>query len=468
MLLGNQSSSQSLSVIAILGILSLISTFVLAQETPQTLPDQINSELATDPYITPPPVMETSYDLLLGRGNVLSLLTPDQSSEEIITPLVRATDEEAKDIPGFQHLVATLPLRKKKPQKVMFARSEKLGTFDTLIVDKNLDGSFIGEAPIIIDQTALADDKTQTESRDGKHMIEFQTALMTDHVHPDYLPEFGDFPAILRLKWVDINTTPKDLIWFGYYFYQTEISVADKTYQILLHDINNDGQITAHDKWILKDKSKDLPDNSSRNITDFNWINGIAWKIDLKTVKGNRGYIYRFNPMTSYEEDINSRDPWSDDRNSERSEWKNRLTVLTDHDTLRKQSAEKQKLSILKFENIWCESCSAINIFVLPQQRVVNASSKYIWARFNNEEHLDLVSQYDVTEYPTFIILNPDGEELTRFHEVNGDTLVKNLRAGLDIHRIKEQNTQETQIETLVSDDSPGLTEGTPDTTETK
>ncbi len=216
MLLGNQSSSQSLSVIAILGILSLISTLVLAQETPQTLPDQINSELATDSYITPPPVMETSYDLLLGRGNVLSLLTPDQSSEEIITPLVRATDEEAKDIPGFQHLVATLPLRKKKPQKIMFARSEKLGTFDTLIVDKNLDGSFIGEAPIIIDQTALADDETQTESRDGKHMIEFQTALMTDHVHPDYLPEFGDFPAILRLKWVDINTTPKNLIWFSY------------------------------------------------------------------------------------------------------------------------------------------------------------------------------------------------------------------------------------------------------------
>ena len=172
--------------------------------------------------------------------------------------------------------------------------------------------------------------------------------------------------------------------------------------------------------------------------------------------------------MITYEEDINSRDPWSDDRNSERSEWKNRLTVLTDHDTLRKQSAEKQKLSILKFENIWCESCNAINIFVLPQQRVVNASTEYIWARFNNEEHLDLVSQYNVTEYPTFIILNPDGEELTRFHEVNGDTLVKNLRTGLDIHRTKEQDTQEAQIETLVSDDSPGLTEGTPDTTKTK
>jgi len=455
MLLGNQGFLKSLSVSAVLGVLSFSSTLVLSQDTSLTPSENSGSELV--PYTPPEPVMETSYDLLLLRGNVLSSLTPDQSAEEVTTPLVKASAEEAKDIPGFQHLVATLPLRKETPQKVMFARSEELGTFDTLIVDRNLDGSFMNEAPIIISREALAEDETQTTSRDGQRMIEFQTALMSDHVYLDLLPDLGDYPAILRLKWTDLRTTPKELIWFGYYFYQTEINVANKTYQILLHDINSDGHITDSDHWILKDKSQDLPDNSSRKISDFNWVNGSAWKIDLKRTKGNRGHIYRINPKLSYEEDLNNRDPWSDDKNSERAEKEHRVSILTDHDKLLKKSSAEQKLSILQFEGTWCETCSAINFFVLPQQRVVNASTEYIWAKFNNDDNADIAAKYNVTEYPTFIILNPDGQELTRFNGVTGPSLVKHLREGLDIYQ-----TEQDQIETLASDVLPPLIEESP------
>jgi len=410
--------------------------------------------------------METSYEFPLGRGDVLSAVTPDQSSDEEIAKLPPATAEEAKDINGFQHLVATVSLRTKAPQKVMFARSIETGTYDTLIVDRNLDGSFIGESPITINQEALEEDITQTQSRDGQHMIEFKTALMTDHVHPKNLPAFGDYPAILRLKWTDLNSTPSDVIWFGYYFYQNEISVADKTYQIILHDRNNDGQITELDLWTLKDKSLENADHCSRTIADYHWINGNAWKITLLNPKGNRAYIHRFDPKLSYEQDISKRDPWSADKNATRSDWKDRIKILTNHDDALTQATTEQQHLILKFESIWSETCSAINNFILPQQRVVDASSDYIWARFNDEENADLVSLYNVTSYPTFIILNPNGKEVNRFNSVDGPLLAKHLNESLLI-----KLPEELQPETLASHNTPGLIEesseesDTPETT---
>jgi len=449
MLSGEQSFLKNLPVISLIGTLSLTSTFVLAQEAPQTGPAQTNESLTAptpaSPTVSPShapspeqiktPIMETSYEFPLGRGDVLSAVTPDQSSDEEIAKLTPATAEEAKDINGFQHLVATVSLRTKAPQKVMFARSIETGTYDTLIVDRNLDGSFIGESPITINQEALEEDITQTQSRDGQHMIEFKTALMTDHVHPKNLPAFGDYPAILRLKWTDLNSTPSDVIWFGYYFYQNEISVADKTYQIILHDRNNDGQITELDLWTLK-------------------------------AKGNRAYIHRFDPKLSYEQDISKRDPWSADKNATRSDWKDRIKILTDHDDALKQATTEQQHLILKFESIWSETCSAINNFILPQQRVVDASSDYIWARFNDEENADLVSLYNVTSYPTFIILNPNGKEVNRFNSVDGPLLAKHLNESLLI-----KLPEELQPETLASHNTPGLIEesseesDTPETT---
>ena len=454
MLSGHRRFFKSLSAVSIIGALSLTCIQVIAQNTPPALiPKTTITPTLPQKEKGETPIMETSYEFSLRRGNVLSPLTPDQSSDEVITSLAPATEEEAKNIVGFQHLVAILPLRKENPQKVMFARSEETNTYDMLIVDRDLDGSFVDEAPIIIDKKTLIDDITQTKSRDGKHMIEFKTALMTDHIHPRNLPSFGDYPAILRLKWNNLSSTPKELIWFGYYFYKAEIPVADKTYEILLHDVNNDGIITAPDLWMLKDKSLEITDNVSRNITDYNWINGIAWKIEILNPKGSRAYIHRYDPKISYEQDISNRDPWSSDKVADRAEWKDRLTILTDHDKALKKSVEKQKHLILKFESTWCDACNAINNFILPQQTVVDASKDYVWARFNDEENTDLTSLYNVKNYPTFIILNPNGKEVKRFSKVNGELLTKHLQDSLKIDL-----TEELEPNTLASHSSPALT----------
>lgn len=452
MTLGNQRFLKSISTLAVLGALPLASTLVLAQETTetQTLPKHsedtapnITTTATTAPETSPThtptqtlveePVIEDTYEFTLTKGNDLSVMSPDESPDEAIAPLFKASEKRQKEQAGFDQLITTIPLRRTKPQKVMFLRSIEGGKYDTLIIDRNLDNSFSDETPILIDAEELEEFETETQSRDGQHMAEFRVNLLSDHISADNIPNKGDYPTVLRIKWTDENPIPKKLTWFGYYFYQTEIKVADKTYQILLQDVNNDGIIGTLDRWGLKDKANELPDNSSRNVLDYNWINGQAWKIDIKNPVGNRALISQFTPKTGYQQDTETRDEWSAEKIPVRADRKDRLDVLTDLDAAVKKASKENKHLIIKFESTWCEPCSAINIFVLPQQRVVDASKKYVWAKVNYEDQPELAAQYNVTTYPTMIIFKPDGKEATRFNTTSGELLVKNLNEALTI-----------------------------------
>ncbi len=464
MILGTKSFRKGISPLTAIGTLPFTTTLAFAQETPepQTLPTHTQESAPTIPPVTPeqteesplatepaPPVMKDSYEFTLTKGNNNSIMSPDESPDEALAPLFKASEKRRAEQAGFDQLITTIPLRRTKPQKVMFLRSTEGGKYDTLIIDRNLDDSFSDETPIIINAEELEEFETETLSRDGQQMAEFTVNLLSNHISADDIPDTGDYPTVLRVKWTEENPVPKELSWFGYYFYHSEIQVLDKTYQILLQDVNNDGIIGTLDRWTLKDKANELPDNSSRNILDYNWINGQAWKIDIKNPIGNRAVISQFTPTMSYQKDTEIRDEWSAEKLADRADRKDRFEIFTDLDEAVKKANKENKHLIIKFESTWCEPCSAINIFVLPQQRVVDASKNYVWAKINHEEQPEIAAKYHVTSYPTLIIFKPNGKEAKRFSTASGELLVKNLNEALttvvpDVEIPQEEETTPT------------------------
>ncbi len=357
------------------------------------------------------------YAFTLTKGTKQSPILPDCSPKGSYSPLTPAEATTTAGLAGFDHLIATFPIRTENPQKAIVARSKKDGTYDTLILDKDLDGSFQNESPVISD--------TLSKSKTGKFILSFETHLMGPHVDMENLPKDGDLKATVRLIWTEENTTPEKIQWFGYYTYDGEVTIDGTTYLVLLHDLTNDASISTNDRWIIKTKDAKRADNRSRTIKDYNWANGSAWNIIVTSAKGSSAILKKFNTKLTLKEDTEKRDFWFEDKKQPRAD--KPFTTLTDHAAATKQAADEKKNLILKFETTWCGPCKVINSYVLPQKRIVEASKDYIWLKLDGDKERDLVAKHKVTSYPTFIILNSEGKELKRFGTVSGETLTKNL-----------------------------------------
>lgn len=95
----------------------------------------------------------------------------------------------------------------------------------------------------------------------------------------------------------------------------------------------------------------------------------------------------------------------------------------------------EQKLVFIDFFTDWCGPCKKMSTSVFPQQSVGDyMNATFIPVKYDAEkEGAELAKKYGIHSYPTYVITNDKGEEVTRFSgAMDGDRFLGKLQAQLD------------------------------------
>lgn len=69
---------------------------------------------------------------------------------------------------------------------------------------------------------------------------------------------------------------------------------------------------------------------------------------------------------------------------------------------------------ILDFYADWCPPCIAMEEGTYPDPRVVSEMKDFIAIKVDTQKRIDIESKYGITYYPTVVILDPKGKEVSR------------------------------------------------------
>jgi thiol:disulfide interchange protein len=73
-----------------------------------------------------------------------------------------------------------------------------------------------------------------------------------------------------------------------------------------------------------------------------------------------------------------------------------------------------EKPVILDFFADWCPPCIAMEEGTYPDPRVVSEMKDFIAIKVDTQKRIDIESKYGITYYPTVIILDSKGKEVSR------------------------------------------------------
>ena len=82
----------------------------------------------------------------------------------------------------------------------------------------------------------------------------------------------------------------------------------------------------------------------------------------------------------------------------------------------RKRAKEEDKLIFVDFSAVWCGPCKMMEKYIFPDSEVKEAlTSKYICVALLQGKNKAIFSRYRIKSFPTFIIMDGEGNEIYRF-----------------------------------------------------
>lgn len=359
------------------------------------------SARSQDPKTVPVAARPASEAVTLAAGDPASKLAPRYSPHG---RELKLEPSRRPDVAGFDHLETRLKLGRNAETAaghlLVLARGARGKPYNLLFVDADGTGK-LGATPITVEPKVAR----------GKLWTQFQATLRVDHARPgvavaaeDYPVEFwavvdqeGDVPDVIRVSRR------------GFLVGSTRLGGAPA--YVVLSDSNNDGVLGPGDWWELRAEGSKAAD--SRNVGDFAWAGGQAWKLETEGTSGRRAKLVAFDPGITEEEDSIKRDLFREDRLAERSA--KPVAFRKDIDAALKDAAHRRSACFLKFETDWCGPCKLMTSFVFTAKAVADAADGLTCLVIDGDARKDLTERHAVNAYPTGILLDADGREIARY-----------------------------------------------------
>ncbi|WIO74197.1 thioredoxin family protein [Porticoccaceae bacterium LTM1] len=286
-------------------------------------------------------------------------------------------------------------------------RSQPEGMFDRLAIDADGDGSAEND-PVI--KAKLREIRNKTWS------------MFAGQVTVAYQNEAQAADQVINLSyWIAVKSqeeVPESLRYANNSFMISPVEIAEEEYVVVLSDGNNDGRYEAGDKWGIRAANETSRFTTPREVGDFYWLNGQAYKLSLEGASGRLGWLEMFDPGITEEEDRLSRDRHYKDKIAKRAS--SPLAFRHDIQAAIKEAQQAGKAYFLDFETSWCGPCKQMDSMVYTAQLVVDAAKEIICIKADGDEEEALVAELNVTSYPTGILFSPDGKEIKRFNGYRG------------------------------------------------
>lgn len=356
-----------------------------------------------DPLVNPAKNQKgETISLSLSAGELKGPLAPRYSPPGAKTALSRT---ESK-LPGFDHLSGSYKLGPNRAKgsgtPLVLARSEKGKPYDTLFIDADGDGK-IDDKPVKV---------TPKEIR-GKLWSTFETILKIDYAEPKTLSSFEAYPVSLWVVVEKADEAPAEIRLTRRGYLSGTAKVGDKKFDIVLSDSNNDAILGRGDWWEIRPAGEPAKNISSRPVGDFHWAAGKAWKLEVTNPNGKQAKLVEFDPGMTQDEDTVVRDRLREDRLAPRA--LKPVPFRKDVDAALKDVAQKKSPYFLKFETDWCGPCKTMDQLVFTAKDVAAAAEGIISITVDGDERKDLREKHKVAAYPTGILFDAAGQEITRF-----------------------------------------------------
>ncbi len=90
------------------------------------------------------------------------------------------------------------------------------------------------------------------------------------------------------------------------------------------------------------------------------------------------------------------------------------ITCTEDLNSALQKARSSHKVVMIDFCTEWCGWCKKLRDETLTDPRVIEKAQQVICVRIDGDNRRDLVSQYNITGYPTIVFLSEDGREVHR------------------------------------------------------
>lgn len=187
------------------------------------------------------------------------------------------------------------------------------------------------------------------------------------------------------------------------------------TINILITESVMDGFFDRNDSWALAPDStpEDLySSNLSSALDNHTWLGEQAFGVDSVLPSGRVIWIKPVDPQITRAEEEAQKDWLAPDKAAKRSGEK--VKFLHDYEYAMELAQKGNKQVLLDFETTWCGPCKTMDQWVYTADTIVTATKKIVCVKIDGDEHKDLVKKYNVSGYPTLIVLNADQTEKKR------------------------------------------------------
>jgi len=303
----------------------------------------------------------------------------------------------------------TLGLEDIAPIALRLSKQNDSEHYNQLELDMNRDGEFQGSEDSIF--------LCEPNERRGKFWSSFSGEVPVPFAKNDFHKSLEN-PYPLSFWFVEDPSEPEAELVIRYSrrgWMQGQVDSEFGRINVLITESEMDGVFDRIDSWAIAPDStlQDLFSSKlSKSLDTHNWLGNQAFGVDSVLASGRTIWIKPVDPQITREEEETQADWLAPDRAAKRSGEK--AAFLHDYEYGMELAESRKQGVLLDFETTWCGPCKLMDQWVYTADTIVTATKNLVCIKIDGDEHKDLVKKYNVSGYPTLIILKPDGKESKR------------------------------------------------------
>lgn len=109
------------------------------------------------------------------------------------------------------------------------------------------------------------------------------------------------------------------------------------------------------------------------------------------------------------------------------------------------RAKEERKMIFVDVVTDWCRVCKQMEheTFADPKVKETMLNNNFLAYQLNAEKEVAVAKKYGVSSYPTFLFINPNGEEVDR---IAGYLTMDGIIKQIQTHKLKAPNTRYTEF----------------------
>lgn len=298
-------------------------------------------------------------------------------------------------------LVGKLDVGKIGSFKVQWSLPKEPGGAAKFSIDTNADGR------ITADETTTVEAK----ERRGAYWYDEDRELRLPSKRANYRPYPLNLWYVVHVEGKKKDEPPV-MRWSRRGWTEGEVMVGKRKAVVVMSERRHDGLFTKDDSWGIGFNQRSAYSNSLNRLSSHAWLDGVAYEPIKFDDEGASIAFKAVDVGMTQQEERKRKDPYAADKKLARA--KKPVRFGKNLDEALAIAKRDNKLVFVDFVTTWCGPCKSMDLHVYTAAPVVRATDEFVSIKLDGDEVDAIVEKYEVTGYPTLLVLDADGAVLGR------------------------------------------------------